>query len=350
MTARIDPGPGYLEELREALMVDAEWSVGGERAITWWPHEFAQRISAGDAFEDGGATGCRLHVETDILDVPKPSAPLDGLLSELARHPPMAAFRYDAADRKVRLWSSLFVHETLAPFFIPRLAVAALLQATYAQLGHDSLTKLTGLPAARSGHPVSGLRPTPDDLLGLTQARIVPAGDGASRYGEAGELLAAAEDLVARGARAQPTPRGLNARFPFDPGAPEPLSPGGSSLLQVRHDETHSELGHGVFLRLFLPGGDALMQSLTPATVALRLNDLERRDPAFSCASLGSWCLEQSEPEIDLPVRAAPPRLCHVTFLPNYVRVEGALRNAVIDAGMRAVWAARVFAHGRGVS
>jgi hypothetical protein len=331
-------------------MVDPEWRVESDRAVTWWPHRFAQRISAGEPFEDDGVRGCRIHVETDLLDVEEPSAHLDGLLAELMRHPPMAAFRCDAARRKATLWSSLYVHEAFAPFFLPRLAVAALLQATYAELGQESLTKLTGLPAAQSVHPASGARAAPDDLLRLAKERILPAGDERSRWGDAGELLRAAEGLAARGAKAAATSRGLNARFPFVPGAAEPFAPAGSSLLQVRHDEAHPELGHGVFLRLFLPGGPAGAQGLPLPTLALRLNDLERRDPVFTGPALGSWCLEQSEPETELPVQAAPPRLCHVTFLPNYVRVEGALENAVLDAGRRALWSARVFAHARGVS
>lgn len=350
MTGTRDPGPGYVAELRDALMVDPEWRVESDRAFTWWPHRVAQRVTAGEPFEDDGVRGCRIHVETDLLEVAEPSAHLDGLLAELMRHPPMAAVRYDAGRRKAKLWSSLFVHEALAAFFLPRLAVAALLQATYAELGKESLTKLTGLPPAESVHPASGPRTAPDDLLHLARERVLPAGEGPSRWGDAGELRCAAEGLAARGAKAAPTPSGLNARFPFLAGAAEPLAPAVSSLLEVRHGEPHPELGHGVFLRLFLPGGPTLLRGVPPPTLALRLNDLERRDPSFTGASLGSWCLEQSEPETELPAQAAPPRLCHVTFLPNYVRVEGALENAVLDAGRRALWAAHVFAHGSGVA
>jgi hypothetical protein len=345
-----DPGPGYVAELRDALMVDPEWRVESDRAFTWWPHRVAQRISAGEPLEDDGVRGCRVHVETDVLEVEEPSAHLDGLLAELMRHPPMSGFRYDAARRKARLWSSLFVHEALAAFFLPRLAVAALLQATYAELGKEALTKLTGLPPAESAHPTSGARTAPDDLLHLARERVLPAGEGSSRWSDAGELLRAAEGLAARGAKSVAAPLGLNARFPFVAGAAEPLAPGASSLLQVRHGEPHPELGYGVFLRLFLPGPPTLSKGVPLPTLALRLNDLERRDPSFTGASLGSWCLEQSEPETELPVQAAPARLCHVTFLPNYVRVEGALENAVLDAGRRALWAAHVFAHGSGVA
>ena len=346
MTTPHDPGPGLVAELRDALQIEPEWRFESNRGVAWWPHEFVQRLWADEPRSDGGVPGCRIHVETDVLEVPEPSPHLDGLLAELMRHPPMAAFRHDVARRKVTLWSSLFLHDASGPSGVPRLAVAALLQATYAHLGHSSLTKLTGLPAARSAHPSSGARPAPDGLLRLVSERVAPAGEAESLFAAPAEILAAAGELTAGGAAARATPQGLVARLPFAPGGEDPLTPARSSLLQVRHDEAHPELGRGVFLRLFLPGSGRLARGLPLASVALRLNDLERRDPGFAPASLGSWCLEQSDPEVELPVRAGPARLCHVTFLPNYVRIGGLLGEAVADAGRRALWVACVFAGG----
>ena len=79
------------------------------------------------------------------------------------------------------------------------------------------------------------------------------------------------------------------------------------------------------------------------------LNAEEFSDAGFPGQSLGSWTVESSEPETDLPVAPGPPRLCHVTFLPNYIRLPGALRNAVVDAGRRAGWVAHLIAHRVGV-
>jgi hypothetical protein len=350
MTA--EPGPPLATQLFSALMVDGEWSVRTPRGFAWWPHRAAQRVDVGEPFADGGAAGCRVVVETDVLMLDADTAlpELETALSGLMRYPPMAAFRVDEETYRVTLVSALFVPDAFAPFFVPRLAVAAILQAAYAELGTEALARETGGRPAWSGHPSGGARPEPDGLLRLVAERIVPAGDALSRWDDPGELLAAADDLSAQGARARALPGGLNARIPFLPGAEDPLAPAASCLLQVRTREAHPELGHGVFLRLFLPGGEALLGGRTAASVSMDLNDEEIADDRFTGQGLGSWTAESSEPETELPVGPGPPRLCHVTFLPNYVAVPGALRNAVADAGKRAGWVAHLFAHRHGVS
>jgi hypothetical protein len=338
-------------QLSSALMVDDEWSVRAPHGFTWWPHRAAQRVEVGEPFEDGGAAGCRVVVETDVLSLDRePTPALEAALAGLMRFPPMAGFRVDREARRVTLVSTLFVSDALTPFFVPRLAVAAILQAAYAELGSDPLAKETGARPAWSVHPSAGARPRPDGLLRLVAGRIVPAGDAPSRWDDPAELLAAADDLAGQGARARASPGALNARFPCLHGSEDPLAPVASSLLQVRTREPHPELGQGVFLRLFLPGGGGLPGGRTPASVALALNGEEFADDRFTGQGLGSWTAESSEPETDLPVAPGPPRLCHVTFLPNYVRVPGALRNAVADAGKRAAWVTHLIAHRRGVA
>ena len=338
-------------QLSSALMVDEEWTVRAPHGFTWWPHRAAQHVEVGEPFEEGGAAGCRVVVETDVLALDaEPTPALEAALAGLMRFPPMAAFRVGRDERRVTLASALFVPDVLTPLFVPRLAVAAILQAAYADLGTDALAKETGARPAWSVHPSAGGRPEADGLLRLVAERIVPAGDALSRWDDPAELLAAADGLSAQGARAGAHAGGLNARFPFLSGSKDPLAPGASSLLQVRTRERHPELGHGVFLRLFLPGGDALVGRRATASVAMDLNGEEFADDRFAGQGLGSWTAESSEPETELTVAPGPPRLCHVTFLPNYVRVPGALRNAVADAGKRANWAAHLFAHRRGVS
>jgi hypothetical protein len=341
-----DVGSRFVKSVFETLMVDAEWSLSGDRAFTWWPHDFSQRIFAGEPFEDAGVEGCRVHAETDLLLIDSPRPGLDETLAALVRFPPLSALTTDSGAGRVRLWSSVFVHEALAPFLVPRFALAAALQATYADLGREALVKMSGLPAVTSGHPDSGSRTRPDDMLNLAAARVVPAGEGASRWGGAAELLGTAEALAARGARAVPEAGGLSARFPFTQGAGDPFAPESSSLLQVRTGEPHPELGHGVFLRLFLPHGVCAAAGTSLASAALRLNGLERDDRTLATACLGGWCVEQSEPEVaNFAVGPSPPRLAYVLFLPNCLHVPGALVNLAVDMGMRALWAAHVLSH-----
>ena len=346
----IDPGPELIDRLFDALMVDEEWSERTPRGFTWWPHEFAQRIRVGEPFEEEGALGCRLHVETDALvEAPLGGSPaLDETLASLMRFPPMAGFCRSGGH--VRLWSSVFIESERTPFLIARLAVAAVLQATYAELGAESLTAATGLPADRTAHPRSGRRGEPDEMLRLPGARIVPAGDAASRWSDGEEFAQIASELNERGARGLAEPRGINARFPFRRGTvgEDPFAPASSSLLQVRNDAGHPELGNGIFVRLFLPSARAGEGSL--ADMALHLNELERAQDDFALGSLGSWCLASSEPERVLyEVRSAPPRIAHVSFLPNVLFAPGTLRNVVMESGRRALWAAHLFTHAGGL-
>jgi hypothetical protein len=323
----------------DRLMVDDEWSVKDDRGFTWWPHRHRQRVFSGEPFEDAGVVGCRVFVETDLLrcEDAAPKATVRETLTSLARFPPMSAFVLSEGARAIRLFSSVFVHDELAPFLVPRLAVAAALQATYAELGSAELSRLTGLTSAESAHPVSGDRSHPDEMLRLAGERIAPAGDGPSKYADGHELRSVAEELIGRGATALAFPLGVNARFPFRSGT--------TSLLQVRAGERHPELGSGVFLRLFLPtAAVSMVEGL--AGVAMRLNRRERNEPTFGSACLGSWCLEESEPETDLPVRAAPPRLAYVLFFPNALYLENVLANLAVDMGMRALWASHALSHG----
>ncbi len=342
MTEPADLGPELVDRLFRHLMVDEAWSTREERGFTWWPHRAAQRVWAGRSFEDNGVSGCRLHVESDALRLDGSlEDPAASVLVALLRFPPLSSFHVDTETGAVRLWASAFVSGETAPHLLPRLAVAAALQATYVEMGAPALRQHTGLRSLTSSHPVTGPRPDADDMLNLAGARLMPAGERPSRYGDTAELAAIADDLFAREADARLVPGGLNARFPFREDGDRPFGPLSSSLLQVRTHEAHPELGNGAFLRLFLP--PVIRGDLTRA--ALWLNQLERHDERLAGLCLGAWTLEQSEPELELPVRPAPPRLAHVTFLPNYVFAQNTLFNASMDAGMRALWAAHVFSH-----
>jgi len=89
----------------------------------------------------------------------------------------MAGVRVDEEGRKVTLVSSLFIHEALAPFFVPRLAVAAVLQATYAELGAETLS---GRRAFLRPRRLTDLRraSTSDGLLRLAAERVLPRATG----------------------------------------------------------------------------------------------------------------------------------------------------------------------------
>lgn len=314
----------FADALYERLLIDAEWSVRRPDGFTWWPHRLAQVVRLEPA--SGGAA--RIHVETDVLLAGAVTERLAATLVELMRHPAMSAFVHVAADGAVRLWSAARVSRENSPVVLPRLATAAALQATYAEMGLESLTGRTGLSPATSAHPDSGARPHADGLLDLVAARIAPEGEGASLYAGSDEWPAAADALEANGWSVSVDARGLTARCP--PGL----------LLEARHAETHPELGSGLFVRLFLPSA----RVAPSARAALQLNELERHEAGPAAVSTGAWCLEQSEPAIAYDVRPAPPRLAFVEFLPNALFLPGLVAESVRDVASRASrasWASR---------
>lgn len=305
----------FADELYERLLVDAEWAARRPDGFTWWPHRLAQRVLVEPA-SDGTA---RVHVETDVLLTGAVTEELAAILVELMRHPPMSAFVHAASDGVVRLWSAARVSLENAPFALPRLATAAALQATYAEMGLETLSGRTGLSPATSAHPESGARHRGDGILDLVAARIAPEGDGDSRYSGPAEWLPAAEALEREGWSVSVDPRGLTARR------------GPGFLLEARHGERHPELGAGLFVRLFLPSALA-----TPsARAALSRSARERHDPGTFVFTTGAWSLEQSEPAIELDVRPAPPRFAFVEFLPNALFLPGLVLESVRDVARR---------------
>jgi len=304
-----------VREVYDALMIDADFATWQADGFAWFPHRLQQRIHA----EDG-----RLTVETNLLESASPLEPeAERILVDLMRHPPLSGFTLEGGV--VRLHSSVPVPEEAKLHGLRLFTLAALLQATYAELGVASLAQRTGLAAA-----ASGARPEPDGMLRFVGMRVVPAGDAPSAW--AGELHETAEALQAADVRVTPAAGGVNARMPFR---------GDRTLLQIRCDEPHPELGNGVFLRLFLPSGSTPWPGSREA-LALHLNSLEANAPG-PFATIGSWTLERSEPEIELPVLPGPPRLAHVVFAPNLLYKDVRLAELALEVAARAHWAEHLF-------
>lgn len=331
--AGADPGPGFVDDLFARLLIDDAWALRDERSFSWWPHRVVQRVRAEEPVGEGEGAASRVHVETDVLFADAVTLRQAGVLADLMRYPPLASFVVDREDGVVRLWSAALVTRETAPVALGFLSASAALQAIYAEGGREGLEDELGLPAARSEHPRSGSRPHPDGMLDLLSARIAPEGKNHSRFTDPSDWIAAAEALGSFGARADASPRGLDARLPFlDPlEGTHPLGPRASALLQARHAERHPEMGTGVFLRLFLPADAA------PAApdIALNLNLREREVP-FAIDATGAWTVETPEASFEFGTLAGAPRLCYVRFVPNALHLPGLLSALAVDMARRA--------------
>ena len=328
-----DPGPRFVDDLFARLLIDDAWALRDDRSFSWWPHRVVQRVRAEEAVGENDAAGSRVHVETDVLFAEAITLRQAGVLADLLRYPPLSSLVVDREDGVVRLWSAVLVTKETAPVALGFLSASAALQAIYAEGGREGLEDELGLPAATSEHPRSGARPHPDGMLELLKARIAPEGAKASRFTDPSDWIGAAAALQPFGARAEASPRGLDARLPFlDPlEGTHPLGPRASALLQGRHAERHPEMGTGVFLRLFLPADAA------PATadVALNLNAKEREVP-FAIDATGAWTLESPETTFALAAVGGKPRLCYVRFVPNALHLPGLLPALAADMARRA--------------
>jgi len=253
----------------------------------------------GEGFEDEGVAGCRVRVETDLLALDRsPTPELEATLADLARHPPMAGVRIDEESRKVTLVSSLFVHEALAPFFVPRLAVAAVLQATYAELGAETLARATGFPPRRSPtRPPAPVR-TPTACSGSRPSGSFPRATGPPVCGSRRAPFLGGR-ARARGAKAVARPDGLNARFPFAANAGDPLPRGTRAFSRcapaslIPSSAAASSFGSSFRAAALFPraGGHLRREAAERAGAwrrAFRLPGLRRLDP------------RSSEPETDL--------------------------------------------------
>lgn len=332
-SASEDPGPSFVDDLFARLLIDDAWALRDRTAFSWWPHRVVQRVRAEEPVGEGDATSCRVHVETDVLFADDVTLRQAGILTDLLRFPPLASFVLDREDGVLRLWSAAIVTKETSPVALGFLSAAAALQAIYAEGGREGLEDELGLPAARSEHPRSGSRAHPDGMLDLLSARIAPEGQDASRFTDSLEWLSAAAALEPFGARAEASPRGLDARLPFlDPlEGTHPLGPRVSALLQGRHGERHPEMGTGVFLRLFLPPDAAPAH----ADVALNLNAKEREMP-FAIDATGAWTIETPDTTFSFGTLAGTPRLTYVRFVPNALHLPGLLPALATDMARRA--------------
>lgn len=336
MTAAVsDVAASLVGRLREQLRVDDDFALEAPGGFRWWPFEIAQDVRVA---RDGETA--RLDVASALL----PAGPWDDdalvALAGLMRYPALSAFRL-APDGALALGAAAVVGEDAAPLLFPVAALAAMLQATYAQLGLERLEALARRVAARPDHPRSGTRPAPHVVLGVARDYVVPAGEESSRFAEAEEWIGAVRALLDSHARASARDSGVDARFPFhDAASGDPFGPRVSSLLQIRAHEVHPELGNGAFVRLFVPLFERDRGAAPLARLALELNAREAADDARLAGIWGSWTVERPEPAAtDFALEGGPARLAHVTFLPNFSHRPGLLTFVALESAARAAWA-----------
>jgi len=308
-------GLTVVEHVFNEMKVDSEWSTVQEDGFTWWGKDFAQKVWAEPAIKDDGFWISRLHARTDIAAGFKATPENMARLSALNRFASLSALIPDGSDAsEIRLAASMYVHRQTLPMVKRLFSIAVAMQAADAQIKGEVLAKALGARPAISGHPKSGRRPDPDDMLNVIAGMVAPLGERPSAW--AGNEMREAVDQLQRFPCVLATGdhSGLSAEFPFFEM---------TSLLTIRTNERHPQLGNGMLVRLSLPVG---CPKEDWARVAIDLNARELRSLTRS-PFLGSWC-------------AGDDAITFVSFYPNVAHQPGLLQNLVNYSMGRARWVA----------
>ena len=149
------------------LQVDDEWAVRTPTGFIWWAGYNAQIVEIiGEQTSPEGQTGYMISIRTEMvsnLDL------TDDVLTELNEGLMQAASMsgpvYDAERRRLSLCTLVRVHDEIVPWMKMLLSTAAILQLADVQFFAEEIAENHGGELAISGHPDSGLREHPDEMM-----------------------------------------------------------------------------------------------------------------------------------------------------------------------------------------
>lgn len=307
-----DPGPALLARAEQALRLDPAWRLAEGRALTWWGHHLAQRLTAAPPQTAAGREVVAVRITTDVLRALPEGADTDEAVENLNRQAHLSAWVHDRAAATLVLTSSVYVHAGNAPWLGLLLVQAAAIQAADAHAKATWLPGALGAEAAASQHPASGPRAEASDMLNVMHD-LYAATTGPTPFDAA---------LFARLVAMAPAPWLRVTAAPSSAGLDATLPDGGR--LTLRGNARHATLGPGAALHLALP----LPAGMRARAAAARLRAAEAEAwTGFNL--LGSWCETEDLPELEFR-----------TFLPARIHWPGLLDSFIWTAAARARWAA----------
>jgi hypothetical protein len=227
-----------------------------------------------------GVRAFRVVVETDFFNGAL-NREMEAILSTVAEAATMSGFIRQGTV--VRQRAAVWVHDETQSWASRLLQFAGLIQLTVADDIGEPLAESFGAEPALSGHPDSGARPEPDEML--TAIAQLPEAPSGWRDEDIGGVVGMLRDM---GALANGEGSSFVAEFPFGPNGRLAAGGGDANLLGVRTDDAHPVLGSGVRMTLRLrqwPTREDGVQILP-----LSLNEMER-DQASEAHFLGSWAI-----------------------------------------------------------
>ncbi|MEI6251591.1 MAG: hypothetical protein WCP30_02175 [Mycobacteriaceae bacterium] len=299
---------------REQLQVDEEWSIRTETGFTWWADQNAQTIEVlGEEDGPDGQKGYLISVRTDLLtDLDLSEDVLEQINEGPMRFAALAAPVYDRDARTLSLYSLARVLDENAEWMGMVLGSAAVLQAGEARLLGPALAEALGAQAALSGHPQSGLRPTPDEMIYAVNV-FLEEGKAPCQWPEAEFTETVNQFMMQRPSiGASSDGQQFVVEFPFG---------NRSSLCQVMGTQAHPLYGNGLFvLQRFPFVAGSLAEGVE---LALTLNGAEFTQNATGYG-FGSYVYDEGT-------------LCFSAFIPNVLHRQVALPNLYFACAARAL-------------
>lgn len=311
-----DLGLQVIDHVFKIMDIDRESSIREDRGFQWWGKDLAQRVWADPPIKSRGVLVSRLHARADLLDGFTPSKTNLSQLNEVAAQASLSR-PIQCADNpsRLQLAASMSVHRQTFEMAKKLFAIAVAIQAAEAQARAQVMATVLGITLAASSHPTAGSRSQDDSTVNVISGMVKPLGEVPSVWSET-ECEAAFATvrssrwcLMATAAR-----NGFFAEFPFHRM---------TSLLKVKTDEVHPDLGRGASLTLTIPARHVEEEALR---LALEFNEWELSE-CSGAHCLGSW-------------HAGPLGLTYVTFLPNLAQWPGLLSVMAMSMVVRAKWVA----------
>ncbi len=308
----------------EQLQIDEQFAYLLPTGFTWWADEYAQ--TAEFVLEEtgpNGESGYQLCVRTELLrDLDLDEAALVGINTLPMRCAALSGPVYDAAARRLDLWSLVRVTDDNSHWIRYLLAAAAVTQVAEARLVGPILADAVGAQAAVSSHPESGSRPVPHQMASAA-AVFTKAGDQDCAWplSEFEGLLERATGLT-EAVTAEIDGHGLSVEFPFGEQ---------TSTCRLIGDQPHPLYGNGLLVLQRFPVSSATEAAGIELALSLNGADLTREPAGYG---LGSYSCSDGA-------------IYFSEFVPNALHKPGLLANLFSSAAARAHRMASRFVDGR---
>jgi hypothetical protein len=278
-----DLGLDILDWYRDTCQMDEPWLVRDGRTLTWWPYAFRQTVAAALPRRSFDADVTRLVAVTPISTGAPDDAPVEAILLGANVQAGYSAMVFDPAHRAFFTGTAATFHEGNERWLRGLFADGCALQVAIPHGLEPAAFDVLGAPDL-AGHPVSGRRAEPDEMLGLVDA-VRARGKEPNPIGPAAYATAAA-GLGELGIVAQADGPSLGLALPA-----EHL---GGTFTIVLNNAEHPGFGNGLFVMLVAPAIPGV------ESLAMYANDLNRREllEPVDMHSFGAW-LKSPDGDLD---------------------------------------------------